>query len=57
MRWGIRDEASQLTPQLCLNEIQRCQRESLGLNFIVGVGKLGKFFTFTELYFYEGHAE
>ena len=37
MRWGVRDEATDdhMTSHLCLNEIDNCQRLSLGPNFVV----------------------
>lgn len=37
MRWGVRDEATDdhMTSYLCLNEIDNCQRLSLGPNFVV----------------------
>ena len=38
MRWGVRDEATDdhMTTELCLNEIDNCQRLSTGPNFCVG---------------------
>ena len=40
MRWGIRDEASDdhTSTELCLKEIETCQRLSVGPNFMVGHG-------------------
>ena len=37
MRWGVRDEATDdhMTTDLCLNEIDNCQRLSTGPNFCV----------------------
>ena len=37
MRWGITDDATNehITEHLCLQEIAKCQRLSLGPNFIV----------------------
>ena len=37
MRWGVRDEATDdhMTSQLCMKEIQNCQKYSTGPNFIV----------------------
>jgi len=37
MRWGVRDEATDdhVTTELCLNEIENCQRLSTGPNFCV----------------------
>ncbi|CAD6995895.1 unnamed protein product [Ceratitis capitata] len=37
MRWGVRDEATDdhMTTELCMREIQNCQRLSMGPNFIV----------------------
>ena len=39
MRWGVRDAATDdhMTPELCVREIQACQRLSTGPNFIVGI--------------------
>ena len=36
MRWGIREEASSehQTSEICMNELERCQRESLGLFYV-----------------------
>ncbi len=41
MRWGVRDESTDdhMTTQLCMTEIENCQRLSVGPNFIVGVNK------------------
>ena len=37
MRWGVRDESTDdhLTSELCMRELQKCQRLSTGPNFIV----------------------
>lgn len=37
MRWGVRDEATDdhMTTELCMKEIQNCQRLSMGPNFVV----------------------
>jgi len=37
MRWGVRDEATDdhMTTNLCMQEIDNCQRLSIGPNFIV----------------------
>lgn len=37
MRWGVRDEATDdhMTTDLCMNEIDNCQRLSIGPNFCV----------------------
>ena len=37
MRWGVRDESTDehKTAELCMNEIEACQRLSLGPNFVV----------------------
>ena len=37
MRWGVRDEATDdhMTSELCMREIQECQKLSTGPNFIV----------------------
>jgi len=39
MRWGVPDEASDdhLATELCLQEIQACQKLSTGPNFVVSV--------------------
>ena len=39
MRWGVRDEATDdhMTSELCMKEIQECQRLSTGPNFIVNL--------------------
>ncbi|KAL7638639.1 UNVERIFIED_CONTAM: hypothetical protein RMT77_011211 [Armadillidium vulgare] len=36
MRWGVRDEATDdhMTTELCMREIQNCQRLSMGPNFV-----------------------
>ena len=38
MRWGVRDEAQvdQTTTALLLREIHKCQKLSVGPNFVVG---------------------
>src|ERR1035438_3716910 len=40
LRWGVRDEASldQRTMEICLAEIERCQRTGIKPNFIVLLG-------------------
>jgi hypothetical protein len=37
MRWGVRDESTDdhKTAELCMQEIDNCQRLSLGPNFVV----------------------
>ena len=37
MRWGITDEIGeqQMTTQVCLNEIEKCQKQSIGPCFVV----------------------
>lgn len=37
MRWGVRDEATDdhMTTELCMREIENCQRLSMGPNFVV----------------------
>ena len=37
MRWGVRDEATDdhMTTELCMTEIDNCQRLSVGPNFVV----------------------
>ena len=37
MRWGVRDEATDdhMTTELCMQEIDNCQRLSIGPNFVV----------------------
>ncbi len=37
MRWGVRDESTDdhKTTELCMQEIDNCQRLSLGPNFVV----------------------
>lgn len=39
MRWGVRDEATDdhMTTTLCMQEIDNCQRLSIGPNFIVSL--------------------
>ena len=51
MRWGVRDEATDdhMTTELCMTEIDNCQRLSVGPNFVVSgrnysVSTLEKFF-------------
>ncbi|XP_039275654.1 NACHT and WD repeat domain-containing protein 2 [Nilaparvata lugens] len=41
MRWGVRDEATDdhMTTELCMREIQNCQRLSMGPNFVVFLGQ------------------
>ena len=41
MRWGVRDESTDdhKTAELCMQEIDNCQRLSLGPNFVVFLGK------------------
>ncbi|XP_056633882.1 NACHT and WD repeat domain-containing protein 2 [Diorhabda sublineata] len=41
MRWGVRDEATDdhMTTELCMKEIQNCQRLSMGPNFVVFLGQ------------------
>jgi hypothetical protein len=41
MRWGVRDESTDdhKTAELCMNEIDNCQRLSLGPNFVVFLGQ------------------
>ncbi|KAK0046460.1 NACHT and WD repeat domain-containing protein 2 [Biomphalaria pfeifferi] len=41
MRWGVRDEATDdhMTTKLCMQEIENCQRVSMGPNFIVFLGQ------------------
>ena len=36
MRWGVRDEATDdhMTTELCMKEIENCQRLSMGPNFV-----------------------
>ena len=38
MRWGVTDDATNdhVTEELCLREIENCQRLSMGPNFVVG---------------------
>ncbi|KAK7464547.1 hypothetical protein BaRGS_00037908, partial [Batillaria attramentaria] len=42
MRWGVRDEATDdhMTTQLCMQEIDNCQRLSMGPNFIEQIGEV-----------------
>ena len=39
MRWGVRDEATDdhMTTDLCMKEIDNCQRLSMGPNFCVNI--------------------
>jgi len=41
MRWGVRDEATDdhMTTELCMKEIDNCQRLSMGPNFVVFLGQ------------------
>ena len=41
LRWGVRDEAAldQKTMEICLREIERCQRTGIEPNFIVLLGQ------------------
>ncbi len=41
MRWGIRAEATARheTAAICMREIQRCQRDSSGLNYLLLLGE------------------
>ncbi|XP_023233004.1 NACHT and WD repeat domain-containing protein 2-like [Centruroides sculpturatus] len=41
MRWGVRDEATDdhMTTELCMKEIENCQRLSMGANFVVFLGQ------------------
>ena len=41
MRWGVRDEATDdhMTTELCMKEIDNCQRLSMGPNFVVSLYK------------------
>ncbi len=42
MRWGVRDQSTEdhLTTQLCIKELQKCQKLSTGPNFIASVNLL-----------------
>ncbi len=42
MRWGVRDEATDdhKTTELCMQEIDNCQRVSVGPNFVVNILKI-----------------
>lgn len=42
MRWGVRDEATDdhMTTELCMKEIENCQRLSMGPNFVVKIKTL-----------------
>lgn len=48
MRWGVRDEATDdhMTTELCMKEIENCQRLSMGPNFVV---KLNTVDTYTQI--------
>ena len=39
MRWGITDDAveQQLVTKICLYEIEKCQKESIGPSFVVSI--------------------
>jgi hypothetical protein len=37
MRWGIKDDSLHITTKLCLDEIKRAQKESIGANFVVRI--------------------
>ncbi|EDV28762.1 uncharacterized protein TRIADDRAFT_19804, partial [Trichoplax adhaerens] len=41
MRWGVRDEATDdhITTELCLKEIELCQKISIGPNFVTLIGQ------------------
>ncbi|XP_063218680.1 NACHT and WD repeat domain-containing protein 2 [Bacillus rossius redtenbacheri] len=41
MRWGVRDEATDdhMTTELCMKEIENCQKLSMGPNFVVFLGQ------------------
>ena len=41
LRWGVRDEAAldQKTVEICLREIERCQKTGIKPNFIVLLGR------------------
>ncbi|XP_031634312.1 NACHT domain- and WD repeat-containing protein 1-like [Contarinia nasturtii] len=41
MRWGVRDESTDdhMTTELCMKEIENCQRLSMGPNFVVFLGQ------------------
>ena len=41
MRWGVHDEATDdhKTTELCMQEIDNCQRVSVGPNFVVFLGQ------------------
>lgn len=44
MRWGVRDEATDdhMTTELCMKEIENCQRLSMGPNFVVSKKTINK---------------
>lgn len=44
MRWGVRDEATDdhMTTELCMREIENCQRLSMGPNFVVRNNSQGR---------------
>ena len=37
MRWGVRDDAADdhITTALCMEELENCKHNSIGLNFVV----------------------
>ena len=37
MRWGVRDDAADdhITTALCMEELENCKHNSVGLNFVV----------------------
>ena len=41
MRWGIRDESTDdhSTTNICLKEVENCQKMSLGPNFVLLIGQ------------------
>eukprot|EP00736_Rhodelphis_marinus_P009553 Rmarinus@m.20301 len=50
MRWGIRDESTQehLTVPICMDEINRCKEEGVGVSYIVILGNKYGFRPFPE---------
>lgn len=52
MRWGVRDEATDdhMTTELCMKEIENCQRLSMGPNFVVKKQKPKSMFPKCETY-------
>jgi hypothetical protein len=51
MRWGVRDEATEdhMTSELCMRELNECQRLSTGPNFVVSRDCLsGRFWHFVK---------